>query len=106
LTGGPYSDSNVKYQPSEGCILRWTRICVVGALTAGIVLTVVAGVSFAAHPSGQVGYGATQVLGEQFIKPKSTGSSGWGLWLGLLVAFGILGCTGFYGWRRTRATEG
>jgi len=85
--------------------LRWMRVCVVGALTAGIALTLLAGASFASHASGQVGYGATQVLGEQFIKPKSAGNSSWGLWLGLLVALLILGGSGFYGWRRQHAAE-
>jgi hypothetical protein len=70
-------------------ILRWMRICVVGALTAAIALTVVAGTSFASHASGQIGYGGTQVLGEQFIKPKS-GGSGVGIWVGVIVALGII----------------
>jgi LPXTG-motif cell wall-anchored protein len=78
------------------------RICVVGALTVGIALTVLAGASYAAgHIVGQTtGYGAPQVLGEQFIKPKNAGSST-GLWFGLLVALVILGAAGFFGWRRT-----
>jgi len=40
------------------------RICVVGALTIGIALTVMAGASYAAHLVAQTGYGAPQVLGE------------------------------------------
>jgi hypothetical protein len=78
------------------------RICVVGALTVGIALTVFAGASYAAaHVAGQTsGYGAPQVLGEQFIKPKSAGSST-GLWFGLLVALVILAAAAFFGWRRT-----
>ena len=76
------------------------RICVVGALTIGIALTVMAGASYAAHLVGQTGYGAPQVLGEQFIKPKSA-SSGSGLWIGLLVALLILALAAFFGWRRT-----
>ena len=80
------------------------RICVVGALTVGIALTVIAGTSYAAgHVLGQTGYGAPQVLGEQFIKPKSASSSSAGLWLGLLVALLILAFAGFFGWRRTHA---
>jgi LPXTG-motif cell wall-anchored protein len=89
--------------------LRWLRICIVGALTAGIALTVFAGASFAAgHVLGQTdsGYGAPQVLGEQFIKPaSSSSSSNWGLWLGLFVALAILGGTAFFGWRHTRNGE-
>ncbi|MBV9410651.1 MAG: LPXTG cell wall anchor domain-containing protein [Acidimicrobiia bacterium] len=83
------------------------RICIVGALTTGIALTVFAGASYAAgHVLGQTGYGAPQVLGEQFIKPASSGSSSnWGLWLGLLVALAILGGTAFFGWRHTRNSE-
>jgi hypothetical protein len=81
------------------------RLCVIGALTAGIALTVIAGASFAAHAPGQIGYGATQVLGEQFIKPRSASSSNLGFWLGLFVALAILGGTGFYGWRRTRTAQ-
>jgi len=81
------------------------RICVVGALTVGIALTVIAGASYAA---GQVvgqttGYGAPQVLGDQFINPKNASSSSAGLWLGLLVALVILAAAGFFGWRRTHA---
>jgi hypothetical protein len=80
------------------------RICVVGALTVGIALTVIAGASYAAgHVVGQTGYGAPQVLGEQFIKPQSASSSSAGFYVGLLVALVILGGTGFYGWRRTHA---
>ncbi|MBV8161553.1 MAG: hypothetical protein JO265_11580 [Acidimicrobiia bacterium] len=81
------------------------RICVVGALTVGIVLTVVASASYAAHVSGQVGYGAPQVLGEQFIKPKNASSSSWGLWLGVIIALLILGGTGLFGWRRVHAEQ-
>ncbi len=86
--------------------MRWTRICLVAAVVAGLVLTVAAGASYAAHVSGQTGYGATQVLGEQFIKPKNASSSHWGLWLGILVALLVLISSGFYGWRRTRETPG
>ncbi|HEV3351423.1 MAG TPA: hypothetical protein VG076_00795 [Acidimicrobiales bacterium] len=82
------------------------RVCIVGALTVGIALTVVAGASYAAHVTGQVGYGAPQVLGEQFIKPQSASSSSWGLWLGLLVALAILASTAFFGWRRTHTQPG
>jgi hypothetical protein len=86
--------------------LRWLRICVFGILTAGIALTVAAGASYAAgHVVGQTGYGAPQVLGEQFIKPQNASSSSWGLWLGLLVALLILGGTAFFGWRHTRSGE-
>ena len=78
------------------------RICVVGALTVGIALTVIPGASYAAgHVVGQTGYGAPQVLGDQFIKPKGASSSSAGLWLGLLVALVILAATAFFGWRRT-----
>jgi len=82
------------------------RVCVVGALTVGIALTVLAGASHAAgHVVGQTtGYGAPQVLGEQFIKPKNASSSSAGLWFGLLVALVILAATGFFGWRRTHDT--
>jgi hypothetical protein len=82
------------------------RVCIVGALTVGIALTVLAGASYAAHVTGQVGYGAPQVLGEQFIKPKSASSSSMGLWLGLFVALAILGGTAFFGWRRTHTEPG
>jgi hypothetical protein len=77
------------------------RICVVGALTVGIALTVLAGASYAVAQVGQTGYGAPQVLGEQFIKPQSASSSSAGFYVGLLVALVILGGTGFFGWRRT-----
>jgi hypothetical protein len=77
------------------------RVSILGALTAGIVLAVAAGWSYAARPVGQTGYGAPQVLGDQFIKPQNAGSSSWGLWLGLLAALLILGGTGFFGWYRT-----
>jgi hypothetical protein len=79
------------------------RICVVGALAVGIALTVFAGASYALGQVGQTGYGAPQVLGEQFIKPQSASSSHAGLWIGVVVAVAILGGTGFYGWRRTHA---
>ena len=81
------------------------RICVVGALTVGIALTVLAGASYAAaHVAGQTsGYGAPQVLGEQIIKPTGASSSSAGLWFGLLVALVILAAAGFFGWRRTHA---
>ena len=85
--------------------MRWMRICVVGALAVGIVLTVVAGASYAAHVSGQVGYGAPQVLGEQFIRPKASGGSNWALWLGLAIALLILALAGFFGWRRWHGEE-
>ena len=85
--------------------MRWMRICVVGALTVGIALTVIAGASYAAgHVVGQTGYGAPQVLGDQFIRPKNAGSSSAGLWFGLLVALVILAAASFVGWRRTQAT--
>ena len=89
--------------------MRWMRVCLVGALAAGLVLAIVAGPSFAIHITGQTGgsgYGAPQVLGEQFIKPKSSGSSNVGFWLGLLMALTVLGGTGFIGWRRTHAEAG
>jgi hypothetical protein len=88
--------------------LRWVRVGIIGAVAAGIVLAIIAGPSFAAHLTGQAsgsGYGAPQVLGEQFIKPKSSSSSNVGFWVGLLLALGILGATGFIGWRRTQ-TDG
>jgi len=81
------------------------RVCVVGALTVGIALTVLAGASYAAgHVVGQTtsGYGAPQVLGEQFIKPQAA-SSAWGLWAGLGIAFLILFLSASYGWYRTHA---
>lgn len=80
------------------------RVCIVGVLTVGIALTMAAGASYAAgHVVGQTGYGAPQVLGDQFIKPQNASSSSWGLWVGLLVALLILGGTAFFGWRRTHA---
>ena len=86
--------------------MRWVRICVVGALTAGIALTVIAGASYAAgHVVGQTGYGAPQVLGEQFIKPQSSSSSSWGLWVGILVALAILGGTAVFGYRRLHTED-
>lgn len=104
MAGGPYSDSGVKYFAVGGVILRWMRVCIVGALAAGIIVAVLAGPSWA-HVVGQTGggsgYGAPQVLGEQFIKPKSASSSSAGFWIGLLVALAVLGGTGFIGWRRT-----
>jgi len=81
--------------------LRWLRISILAAVTAGMVLAIGAGWSFAAHPTGQVGYGAPQVLGDQFINPHNASSSTWGFWLGLLAALFILAGTGFYGWYRT-----
>jgi len=80
--------------------LRWLRISILGALTAGIILAVGAGLSYAARPTGQVGYGAPQVLGDQFINPHHA-SSAWGLWSGLGIAFLILFLSAFYGWFRT-----
>ena len=76
------------------------HICIVAVLAAGIALTVVAGPSLAANVVGQTGYGAPQDLGEQIINPKSAGNSNVTFWVGLLVALGILGATGFIGWRR------
>ena len=88
--------------------MRWMRVCVVGALAAGIIIAVVAGPSWAAHVTAQTGsgYGAPQVLGEQFIKPQSASSSNTGFYIGLLVALAVLGGTGFIGWRRTHNTAG
>lgn len=78
------------------------RVFLVGALTAGIALSVAAGVAHAAgHVVAQTGYGAPQVLGDQFIKPQSANSSSAGLWVGLLVALAILSGTAFFGWRHT-----
>jgi hypothetical protein len=85
--------------------LRWMRRVVLGALTAGIVLTVIAGASFASHVTAQTGYGAPQVLGDTFITPKTVGSSHLGFWLGLLIALAVIAATGFIGWRRTHAAE-
>jgi len=81
------------------------RVCIVGALAAGIVVAVLAGPSWA-HIVGQTGsgYGAPQVLGEQFIRPKTTSSSNAGFWVGLLFALAVLAGTGFIGWRRTHNT--
>ena len=76
------------------------RVSILGVLTAGVVLAVAAGWSYAARPVGQTGYGAPQVLGDQFINPHSASNSNLGLWLGLLVALAILGGSGFYGWYR------
>ena len=82
------------------------RVCIVGALTVGIALSVAAGASYAAgHVVGQTGYGAPQVLGDQFIKPASSSGSNWGMWVGLLVALAILGGTAFFGWRKTHAGD-
>ena len=81
------------------------RRCVVGAMTVGIALTVLAGASYAAAQVGQTGYGAPQVLGDQFIKPQSASSSSAGFYIGLLVALVILAGTGVYGWRRTHTAE-
>ena len=81
--------------------MRALRISILAAVTAGVVLAIGAGWSFAAHTTGQVGYGAPQVLGDQFIKPNNSSSSGLGLWLGLLIATGILGASAFFGWYRT-----
>jgi len=84
--------------------VHWLRICVIAALAAGIVLTVVAGPSWAAHVTAQTGsgYGAPQDLGEQVINAKDAGgSSNTAFWVGILVAAAILGATGFIGWRRS-----
>ena len=56
------------------------------------------GWSFASHTFGQTGYG-TQVLGEQIIRPKTSGGTDLGLWIGILSALFILFGAGFYGWR-------
>jgi hypothetical protein len=86
--------------------LRWVRVCVVGVVTAGIALTVFGGAAYAAHVVGQTtGYGATQVLGDQFIKSKNASSSSWGVWLGVLIAFVLLGSTAFFGWRRLHTED-
>ena len=83
------------------------RSCVLGALTVGIALTVMAGAAYAAGPVvGQTsGYGAPQVLGDQFIKPQNASSSSTGLWLGLLVALLILAFAAFFGYRRTHSAD-
>ena len=81
------------------------RVSILGVLTAGVVLAVAAGWSYAARPVGQTGYGAPQVLGDQFINPNNASSSSWGFWLGLLAALFILAGTGFYGWYRTHHGE-
>jgi hypothetical protein len=78
--------------------MRLLRISVLGALTVGLVLTMLTGWSFASHAFGQTGYG-TQVLGEQIIRPKASGGTDWGLWIGIAAALGILGSAGLYGWR-------
>jgi len=86
--------------------LRWVRVCVVGVVTAGIALTLLGGAAYAAHVVGQTtGYGATQVLGDQFIRPKNASSSTWGVWLGVLIALLILAGTGFFGWRRLHTEQ-
>ena len=86
--------------------MRWVRVCVVGIVTAGIGLTVFGGAAYAAHVVGQTtGYGATQVLGDQFIRPKNAASSSWGVWLGVLIALMLLASTGFFGWRRLHTEE-
>ena len=86
--------------------MRWMRVCIVGALIVGIALSAASGASYAAsHVVGQTGYGAPQVLGEQFIKPQSSGSSSMGLWVGILIALGILGGTAFFGWYRVHHQE-
>ena len=84
--------------------MRWLRISVLVLLTVGIVLGVAGGWS-SAHPLGQVGYGAPQVLGEQFINPKHASSSSFGLWLGIFIALLILASTGFFGWRRLHTED-
>ena len=81
--------------------MRWMRVSILGVLAAGIALAVGAGWSYAARPTGQTGYGAPQVLGDQFINPHNASSSGLSFWLGLFAAFLILGGTAFYGWYRT-----
>ena len=85
--------------------MRWMRSVVIGALTAGIVLTVIAGASYASHVTGQVGYGAPQVLGDTFIRPRAASSSHLGFWLGLLIALAVIAATGLLGWRRTHTAE-
>ncbi|MBV9040677.1 MAG: hypothetical protein JOZ68_06715 [Acidimicrobiia bacterium] len=86
--------------------MHWVRVCVVAALTAGIALTVLGGAAYAAHVVGQTsGYGAPQVLGDQFIRPKNASSSSWGVWLGVIIALLLLASTGFFGWRRLHTEE-
>ena len=86
--------------------MRWVRVCVVGVVTVGIALTVLGGAAYAAHVVGQAsGYGAPQVLGDQFIRPKNASSSSWGVWLGVIIAFVLLASTGFLGWRRLHAED-
>ena len=77
------------------------RISILGVLTAGVVLAMAAGWSYAAHPLAQTsGYGAPQVLGDQIINPHHA-SSAFGLWAGLGIAFLILFLSASYGWIRT-----
>lgn len=86
--------------------MRWVRVCVVAVLTAGIALTVLGGAAYAAHVVGQTsGYGAPQVLGDQFIRPKNASSSSWGIWLGVLIALLLLAGTAFFGWRRLHTQD-
>ena len=85
--------------------MRWMRVSILAVLTAGIVLAVAAGWSYAARPVGQTGYGAPQVLGDQFINPHNASNSSWAFLLGLLAALLILGGTGFYGWYRTHRED-
>jgi hypothetical protein len=84
--------------------VRWIRLCVIGALVAGIALTLLAGASNAAHIAGQVGYGAPQVIPDNVITPKPA-SSHFGLWLGVLIALAVIAATGLIGWRRTHSPE-
>jgi hypothetical protein len=84
--------------------VRWIRLCVIGALVAGIALTLLAGSSNAAHVAGQVGYGAPQVIPDNVITAKPA-SSHFGLWVGVIIAFAVIAATGLIGWRKTHTDE-
>jgi hypothetical protein len=66
------------------------------ALAATVI--VYAGMASGAPAPAQTGSGySTQVLGEQFIRPRGTGSSHWGFIIGVLVAVLMVGGAALYG---------
>ena len=85
--------------------MRFVRPAILTAILAGIVLAMVGGWSFASQPTGQVGYGAPQVIPDQVISGQNAGSSHLGLWIGIAVALFILGGTAFIGWKKTHSSE-
>ena len=85
--------------------MRFVRSTIVATVTAGIVLAIIAGWSYASPSRGQVGYGAPQVVPDQIISGQHASSSHLGLWIGILAALLILALTGFLGWKKTHSSD-